>query len=318
MEGAAGVGVAAMEFTLNIPNTPFDLSHTLDSGQAFRWTQQGGWWQGYIQGEMVRVRQEGDSLFCVSGDEHLTPEAVHEYFRLDDGIERIYSKIMKDDHITEAIQRYYGLHLIHQEVWECLISFVIATNTNIPRIRLMISNLCQRFGKRETFEGSGYSVFPRPEPLADASVEELASCGLGYRARFVKSVAEKVQSGTVDLEELKLADYQRAREMLVERLGEKTFLGIGPKAADCVLLFSCWKDEAFPIDVWMARVLARYYPGLFDKDVAKRLGAHVSNETRLSGGVYERISASMREYFGQYAGYAQQYLFHDARKSGLD
>ena len=105
---------------------------------------------------------------------------------------------------------------------------------------------------------------------------------------------------------------------MIERLlGEKSLLGIGRKAADCILLFSCGKDSAFPIDVWMARVLAKHYPKLLDKDVAERLTSHVSNETRLSGGAYEGISASMRQYFGEYAGYAQQYLFHDARKSKL-
>jgi N-glycosylase/DNA lyase len=308
-----------LDFTLNLSNVPFDLGHTLDSGQAFRWVQRGEWWHGILPAGMVKVRQEEASLVCVGGNEHLSPQSVHAYFRLDDDLERVYSRIMKDDHMTEAIQRYYGLRLIQQDVWECLVSFVIATNTNIPRIKLMISELCERFGEKAAFEGSQYALFPRPEVLADASLEDLIACGLGYRARFVKSVAQKVSSGKVDLEELKLLDYDRAREVLIERLlGEKTLLGIGRKAADCVLLFSCGKDSSFPIDVWMARVLAKYYPGLFDQQMADRLNAHVSSAMRLSGGAYERISASMREYFGEYAGYAQQYLFHDARKSKLE
>lgn len=308
-----------MDFTLNLSNLPFDLGHTLDSGQAFRWVQSGDWWYGIIPEGVVKVRQEEASLVCVVSNEHITPQSVHAYFRLGDDLERVYSKTMKDDHITEAIQRYYGLRLIQQDVWECLVSFVIATNTNIPRIRLMISRLCDRFGEKATFEGKEYSLFPRPDSLANASREDLTDCGLGYRARFVKSVAQKVDSGGVDLEELKLLGYERAREVLVERLlGEKTLLGIGRKAADCVLLFSCGKDESFPIDVWMARVLAKYYPGLFGKELVDRLNLHVSKETRLSGGAYEGISSLMREYFGEYAGYAQQYLFHDARKSKLE
>ncbi len=308
-----------MDFTLNLSTVRFDLGHTLDSGQAFRWAQRGEWWYGVLPSGMVKVRQEEASLVCSVGSEHVTPQVVHEYFRLDDDLERIYSRIMKDDHITEAIQRYYGLRLIQQDVWECLVSFVIATNTNIPRIRLMISKLCERFGERASFEGNEYSLFPRPDSLAAASREDLAACGLGYRARFVKSVAQKVSSGAVDLEELKLLGYERAKEVLVERLlGEKTLLGIGRKAADCILLFSCGKDSAFPIDVWMARVLAKYYPRLFEKEMADRLASHVSNETRLSGGAYESISSSMRGYFGEYAGYAQQYLFHDARKGKLE
>jgi N-glycosylase/DNA lyase len=307
-----------LEFRLNLANLPFDLGHTLDSGQAFRWGQRGEWWYGVLPNGPIKVRQEEASLICVSGDEHLESHSVRLYFRLDDDLERVYSKIMKDPQITEAIQRYYGLRLIQQDVWECLVSFVIATNTNIPRIKLMISNICERFGEKVTFEGDQYALFPRPEALAGASREELASCGLGYRARFVKSVAEKVSTGNVSLDELKLLDYERAKEVLTERLlGEKTLLGIGRKAADCILLFSCGKDSAFPIDVWMAKVLAKYYPKLFDRDIAKRLASHVSKETRLSGAAYESVSASMRDYFGEYAGYAQQYLFHDARKSKL-
>ncbi len=307
------------DFRLNLANLPFDLGHTLDSGQAFRWVQKGEWWHGVLPGGPIKVRQEEAALVCVAGTERLTPHSVHAYFRLDDDLERVYARIMKDDHMTEAIQRYYGLRLIQQDVWECLVSFVIATNTNIPRIRLMISRLCEKFGEKVSFEGDQYFLFPKPESLAEASRDGLAACGLGYRARFVKSVAERVSSGSVDLEELRLLDYVRAKEVLVERLlGEKTLLGIGRKAADCILLFSCRKDSSFPIDVWMARVLAKYYPNLFGKEDAGRLASHVSRETRLSDRAYEKISASMREYFGEYAGYAQQYLFHDARKSKLE
>jgi N-glycosylase/DNA lyase len=307
-----------MEFTLNIANVRFNLGHTLDSGQAFRWEQRGDWWYGILSSGAIKVRQEEASLVCVTSSGLMTPESVHSYFRLEDDLERIYSKIMKDEHMTEAIQRFYGLRLISQDVWECLVSFVIATNTNIPRIKLMISKLCEKFGEKTEFEGNQYALFPRPELLAEASNEELAACGLGYRARFVRSVAQKVSSGGVDLEELRLLDYERARDLMIERLlGEKTLLGIGRKAADCVLLFSCGKDSSFPIDVWMARVLFKYYPKLFDSETTERLSSHVSNLTRLSGGSYETISASMREYFGEYAGYAQQYLFHDARTNKL-
>ncbi len=265
------------------------------------------------------MRQEEASLVCETASERLTPQLVHEYFRVDDSMERIYAKIMRDNHVAEAIQRFYGLHLINQEVWECLVSFVIATNANIPRIKLMISNLCERFGEKASFEGNPYSLFPTASALAEASLDDLTRCGLGYRARFVRSVAQEVSSGGVALEELKLLDYERARDLLVERLlGEKKFLGIGRKAADCVLLFSCGKDSAFPIDVWMARVLFKYYPRLFGRELAGRLGSHVAKLTRLSVGEYEKISSSMREYFGEYAGYAQQYLFHDARKGNLE
>lgn len=308
-----------MEFKLNLSNVRFDLEHTLDSGQAFRWVKDGGWWSGVIPEGAIRVKQEEDSLACVTAAEAFTPHQLREYFRLDDSLDLIYAKIMKDRYVTEAIQRFYGLRLIRQDVWECLVSFVIATNTNIPRIKLMIARLCERFGEKGVFERNAYSLFPTPDSLAEASVDELTACGLGYRARFVRAVAQRVCSGDVDLEELRLLEYEPARDLLIERvLGEKTLLGIGRKAADCVLLFSCGKDSSFPIDVWMARVLFRYYPGLFDEDLVGRLGSHVVSSGRISGGAYERISSTMRDYFGEYAGYAQQYLFHDARKGGIE
>ncbi len=308
-----------MEFKLNLSGVAFDLGHTIDSGQAFRWELRGEWWHGVLPAGAVKVRQEEDSLECVTSSEEVTPHYLREYFRIDDDLDRVYSAIMKDDHVAEAIQRYYGLRLIRQDTWECLVSFVVATNTNIPRIKGMISRVCERFGAKGDFLGVPYALFPTAEALAGASEEELKGCGLGYRARFVKAVAERVWSGGVDLGELRLMDYERARDLLTDRLlGEKTLLGIGRKAADCILLFSCDKDSAFPIDVWMARVLAKYYPGVLGEELAEKLRSHASGATRLSGGDYERISAAMRGYFGEYAGYAQQYLFHDARMGRLE
>jgi len=221
---------------------------------------------------------------------------------------------MKDEHVTEAVQRFYGLRLMRQDIWECLLSFVIATNANIPRISLMIRTICERFGEEVSFEGIRYRLFPTPDALSSASTEALVACGLGYRARFVKSVAETVSSGAIHLDELRLFDYARARETLIERiLGKKTLLGIGRKAADCVLLFSCEKDSAFPIDVWIARVLARNYPRVIGRQNARLLNSHLAKKARLPPAAYDEITSKMRGYFGEYAGYAQQYLFHDAR-----
>jgi N-glycosylase/DNA lyase len=178
----------------------------------------------------------------------------------------------------------------------------------------MVSSLCDRFGDAVEFEGAKYSLFPSPERLAEAGLPDLVACGLGYRARFVKSIAESVSLGKVNLDELRLHDYAEARELLIEDLPErKTLMGIGPKVADCVLLFSCGKDSAFPIDVWIARVLDGYYPHLFDGDLKERLASTVSGKTSLSLATYGRLSASARAYFGEFAGYAQQYLFHYER-----
>ena len=302
------------DFTINTEGAPFNLPYTLDSGQAFRWWERGNFWYGVVLGGVVKVRQEGPSLLCSTSSPTLDADALHHYFGLDDDLEFILAAIMKDRTITQAVQTFFGLRVMKQEVWECLLSFAIATNSNIPRIRGMVSNLCQRFGEQTKFEGETYSLFPSPVVLAAASLSELESCGLGYRARFVKAISETVNGGNINLEELRLHDYSRAKEILTgEALGKKTLMGIGPKVADCVLLFSCNKASAFPIDVWMARVLARDYPRLFDKDLTDKLVSKVNGQTSLSELTYERLASAARAYFGEYAGYAQQYLFHYER-----
>jgi N-glycosylase/DNA lyase len=246
--------------------------------------------------------------------EQLDAQAVYHYFALDDDLERIFASIMKDDNITRAVQTFYGLRVMKQDVWECLLSFVVATNSNIPRIKGMIAQMFERFGEAVEFEGERFWLFPPAERLAAATVTELTDCGLGYRANFVKSIAEAVSEGRLNLDELLLHDYPRAKELLTEEiLGKKTLLGIGPKVADCVLLFSCGKGSAFPIDVWMARVLERDYPRLFDEDLKQKLASKVSGKGSLSEATYERLAAAARGYFGEYAGYAQQYLFHHER-----
>lgn len=305
------------EFSINTEGRPFSLPYTLESGQAFRWSAKGDWWYGVLPGGVVKLRQEGAALTCHSSSDLLDGEALFRYFGLDDDLDLILASIMKDQRVTEAVQSLYGLRIMKQEVWECLLSFAIATNSNIPRIKQMISRLSQTFGQAVDFEGERFWLFPDAESLADASVAELAACGLGYRARFVKSIGEAVHHGRMNLEELKLYDYPRAKERLTEEvLGKKSLMGIGPKVADCVLLFSCDKTSAFPIDVWIARVLAESYPHLFDADLTQKLTSRVSGKMNLSEATYQRLSEAAMGYFGEYAGYAQQYLFHHARTGG--
>ncbi len=302
------------EFTINTEGIPFNLRYTLESGQSFRWQERGGWWYGVLSPGVIKLRQDGASLVCVSSSDELDTKRVFHYLGLEDDLERILASIMKDEKVTNAVQTYYGLRVMKQEVWECLLSFAMATNTNIPRIKGMVSKVCTRLGEEVDFEGERYSLFPSAEKVAGAELSVLNECGLGYRARFVKAIAEAVNGGRRNLDELRLHDYERARDLLREEiLGRKTLMGIGPKVADCVLLFSCDKFSAFPIDVWIARVLDGYYPRLFADDLRERLRSTVSGRTSLSQNAYDRLSSSAREYFGEFAGYAQQYLFHYER-----
>ena len=296
-----------MEFTIGVPS-PFNLDYTLESGQVFRWEKKGEWWYGVLPGGVLKVRQEGETLGCATESDLLGSGFVREYFRLDDDMEGILESIAKDETITHAVQRFYGLRLMKQERWECLASFLLATNANIPRIRGMIASICSKYGAAYRFEGGDYRGFPTAEALAEAKVEDLESCGLGYRAKFLKHMARSVYEGRVDLGEVSFLDYEDSKKLLVkELLGEKVLLGVGPKVADCALLYSFGKDEAFPIDVWIAKVLAKSYPRFFTPAVRKRLS--IGTRPKLGRGEYEAVSKAARDYFGPRAGFAQQYLY---------
>jgi N-glycosylase/DNA lyase len=302
-----------LEFTVPLAS-PFSLDYTLDSGQVFRWRREGEGWSGVVSGGALRVRQEGDLLKCSSSTDRLDSNFISSYFRLDENLEHILSTITKDEVVTGAVQRFYGLRLIRQERWECLASFVLATNSNIPRIQKMVSAVCTKYGRRVEHDGVVSYAFPSPGDLAEAAVADLRSCGLGYRAPFLKKVAKSVADGEVDFAKVDSLPYEESRKLLMSELfGEKVLLGVGPKVADCVLLYSFDKDEAFPIDVWIARVISRSYPRLLSSPIRARLRR--DTKAKLSFGDYIRMSASVRNHFGRYAGYAQQYLFMAARES---
>ena len=300
-----------MEFTVSL-SSPFSLEHTLTSGQTFRWARRGDWWSGVVGGGALRVRQEGEFLRCESGSDSLGPAMVSDYFRLDEDLESVLASISRDGPVMRAVERFYGLRLIRQERWECLASFVLATNANIPRISKMVEAVCTKYGEPFEFEGEVRHSFPDPGTLAEAAAPDLRRCGLGYRAPFLKKVASSVARGDLDFDAVASLPYEESRRLLLKELpGEKVLPGVGPKVADCVLLYSFGKDEAFPIDVWVARAVARSYPRMMDAPLRARLRR--DGKARLSAGDYAALSASLRKHFGRYAGYAQQYLFMAVR-----
>jgi N-glycosylase/DNA lyase len=301
-----------MEYTVSL-GTPFSLEYTLESGQVFRWERSGEWWRGVVRGSVLKLRQEGEVLRCSTGNDFLDSTFVSSYFRLDEDLDHILATLSKDETITRAAEKFYGLRLVSQDPWECLASFVLATNANIPRIKKMVGAVCAKYGRPFEFEGAIYAAFPSPETLAGASETDLVACGLGYRAPFLKRIATSVASGKVDFNRFGALGYPESRELLLAELfGQKLLPGVGPKVADCVLLYSFGKDEAFPIDVWIARVLARAYPRLLGPELRKKLSPQ--GRAKLSSSDYDKISARVRAYFGGYAGYAQQYLYMAARE----
>jgi len=273
---------------------PLNLDLTIDSGQVFLWNKLNGYWYGIYGNNVVKVSISNNTLEFSSYPEHINCERI---FRLDDDLNTITRAISKDGIMREAVSMLKGLRLMRQEPYQCLLSFICATNTSIAMIRRMLTNLSTRFGRKVEYDGFKFYLFPEPKRLADASINDLCKCSVGYRARFIKQAARIIHSKSVDFEKLKSASYEDAKEELMD------VLGIGQKVADCILLFSLEKLDAFPIDIWVARAIINYYSNLFD----------IRFEDKISPKTYRLLSTRMREYFGSYAGYAQQYLYCYAR-----
>jgi N-glycosylase/DNA lyase len=278
---------------------PFDLGFTLCCGQAFRWDKQGDWWYGVVQEHIFKIRQIRNALEF----ENVNARFVRNYFGLDDDLLKILSQIRKDKHIMYAIEASKGLRVLRQNPWECLISYICATYKNIQAIRQTLSNLSKKFGDGIHFDEYDFYTFPTPQRLAKATAEELAKCGLGYRAKYVSETAKMVYENGFELESLRKLSYEKAKEELLN------FPGVGLKVADCVLLFSLGKLDAFPVDVWIKRVILKYYGSYFPNEFIRK----ILGKKSLTNSEYEQLNLFGRRYFGDYAGYAQEYLYHYER-----
>jgi len=266
---------------------PLDLALTLSCGQAFRWEERDGWWEGVVGGRHWRLREDRDLLGFEGPD---SPE-VRRYLALDEDLPAILAAVDRDPVIHRAIAACGGLRILRQDPWEILVSFICATNTNIPRIRKMIASLAVNFGERVPGAGGARYAFPTPDALSGSCGGDLAACRLGYRERSVAEAAARVAQDPGILDRIARLPFDEARGVLL------SFRGIGPKAADCILLFGFNRLEAFPVDVWIRRIMyAHYLPPL--------PGAKVPSEKE-----DRRIRAFGREHFGAFAGYAQEYLF---------
>lgn len=298
--------------TIKLPiQQALDLASSLESGQAHRWGRgtekgddpEGRWHWGVIQGNVVRIRagsrsagsdpaSAGPVLQIRSAppkDSGYVQRVIRSYFRLNDDIEDIYGDIARDPRVAGMVSKYRGLRLLRVEPWECLISFICSANSNLTRIHANVEAISERFGHPVSLDGQIRHTFPQPEQLARAGESELRNLGLGFRAPYVAETARIVAGGGLDLESLRLLSYVEAKEQLME------LPGVGPKIADCVLLHSLDKLEAFPIDVWVRRALSEWYFPT-EKPPPDRT-----------------LVTWAQEHFGLYAGYAQLYLFHGRR-----
>lgn len=277
----------------------FELKHIFDCGQCFRWKEnEDGSYTGIFRENVINVKTENDKIIFqgICQNDKNIKEVCTQYFDLNRDYESIKNKLSKiDEYMEESIKFGYGIRILNQDLWETIISFIISANNNIPRIKGIIERIACKYGKKIIYNEKEYYTFPTPEELSKASVEDLRNLGLGFRDVRVYETTQIIVNKEVDLEQLKEEkDFQKIRETLL------TLPGVGPKVADCILLFSELKRwEAFPIDVWVRRVMNELY-------------IKNENEEKVNKKLIEDIA---HKKFGNLAGIAQQYLFFWKREA---
>ena len=272
----------------------FNLKATLESGQVFRYDRDGEFYILQHADFVIKARQQQNSIIFsgVHADgRQVTEQTVRHLFRLDKSHDDMIRGLRKDRHLNELAERYRGLHIMRQALFECIIAFMCSSAANIPKIKMNVSLLAEKFGKQFTFEGKEFHSFPLPGFIDN--IQKIKSAKTGFRAKYIFK-ANKMLTKEF-LEELQAADYAKAREMLL------TIPGIGEKVANCILLFSLGHSKAFPVDTWMKKILLeKYGPQLRVSVKAKRI-------------TEERMTEFGVKRFGNSAGLAQQYLFVHAR-----
>lgn len=253
------------------------LPLTLDCGECFRWQEQeDGSWSGVAFEKFLNIKNTADGEFVLKNTTKKDFEEIwYNYFDFGRDYAAICERLKEDSLLSETIDRYYGIRILNQDPWEALVSFVISQQNNIKRIKGIIKRLCEKYG-REIADGQ-YS-FPDAKTLSALTVKDFEELGTGYRAKYLKKLADDMAQGKINLAEIKAMPLEEAKKALLN------IYGVGIKVANCALLFGFQFIECFPVDVWMKRVL-EYYPN------------------------------GLPECFKGYEGIAQQYLFHWARNN---
>ena len=288
-----------MEQTYVIENCKsFNARDIFECGQCFRWNvQEEGSYTGIFGKNVLNVKQEPTGKVMITGicDGDIK-EVCRKYFDLDRDYEAIKEKLANiDEYMKESIKYGEGIRILNQDLWEMIISFIVSANNNIPRIKGIIERLSEKYGDEIKYKGNKYYTFPTPEQLKNVTVEEYRKLGLGFRDIRLYETTKMVLNKQVDIENMKNnPNTIEVREELLK------LSGVGPKVADCILLFSDLKRfEVFPIDVWVRRVMNDLY--IKNED-----------ETKVNKKQIEKIA---NEKFGDLAGLAQQYLFYWRREA---
>jgi N-glycosylase/DNA lyase len=273
-----------------LPARDYDLAGTLTSGQAFRWRERDGGWEGVIHDRWVRLRQRDDGIAAQTAAPQKDWRWLSDYLQANLDLDAVLRTFPDDDPMRASIAACRGLRLLRQDPWECLASFILSSTKQIVQIQQIVGLLCERFGTPvATLSGTEPAQsFPSAERLAAASEAELRACKMGFRAPNLLATARRIAGGEIDLDALPTCGIDEARERLIQ------LTGVGPKIANCVLLFACGFPQAFPVDVWVMKALRQLY---FPKRPPSP----------------KRLRRFVATHFGPNAGYAQQYLFHYMR-----
>lgn len=264
----------------SIEVSDFDLRHTLECGQFFRYKKINDFYYVHSRDILFKIKQEGDKIYYKFADNKKIDEKsfLINFFRLNDNLKDIENELSKDKHLKNAFKKYKGLRLIRQNPWECAISFLCSSASNIPKIQMNVELLSKYFGK--PVELDDYNGFTFPKPGAINDLESIKRCKVGFRAEFILNANKNLK----DINKMKDFSFETARNELIKQKG------IGKKIADCICLYSLDKNQAFPVDTWVKKAMKK----LYNKD-----------EKEIEGFVKKR--------FGKNAGYAQQYLFYMIR-----
>ena len=263
----------------------FSLEHTIDCGQFFLYekSEQDGFYYVIETDKVFKIKQQGDTLFY-SGTKNVTEQFITHFFSLDEDLQQ-RTKNFTDKTLTEALELYWGLRNIRQDLFQCMIGFVCSSASNIPKIKNNLRLLCKNFGDEIEFEGNKYHTFPKPEQINN--LEIIKECKTGYRAKFIYSISESLQKDN-NLELIKTQNYLESKKELMK------FMGIGTKVADCICLFALCHKESFPIDTWIIQIIEKMY---------------LNGEKH----TIKQIEQFIQKQFKENKGLAQQYLFHWAR-----
>lgn len=280
------------DLKIDIPVDSFNLEHIFECGQCFRWEKIDEYsYIGIIDDTVLKVKIDNNKL-DINGvtDKKDIQNYLIEYFDLNRDYSKIKSKLSSiDKYMKESIDYGYGIRILNQNIWECIISYIISANNNIPRIKKIINNLSTRFGKKVTFEGNNYYLFPTIDQLATASVEDFRAAGAGFRDIRLYTTTQAIYNKNFDLSKLiQINDTNEIEKILLE------LDGVGPKVANCIMLFSLKRFDVFPVDVWVRRVMNELY-------------IHAKDENKINS---KEIVKLAHDKFGDLSGIAQQYLFY--------